>query len=71
MRFDRAGPYLDAHCLQVVQRFQKTSQIASISQLVTRDIMFKHRAVDVVVCWVAIHKPVQEQSVEGEAPIFR
>ena len=71
MRFGHAGSCLDAHSLQVVQRVQKTSQITSVPQLITRDIVFKHCAVDVVVCRIAIHKPVQKEGVEGEPPIVR
>jgi hypothetical protein len=71
MRFNRAGSCLDAHSLQIVQRVQETGQITSISQLITRDIVFKHCAVDVIVCRIAVHKSVQEEGVEWKAPIVR
>ena len=63
--------YLDPHALQVVQAIDQASDIPSMPQLICHGVMFENSAIGVIVGWIAIDEPIEEEGIEREAPVRR
>jgi hypothetical protein len=60
---------LDPKTLDVVQTINETLYIATMSELSGCDILFEDRPIGIIICWVAVDKPVQKECVDRESPI--
>lgn len=68
---DRAGKtYLDSHTLEVVERIDKTLDIASVAHLIGSEVMFEEGAIDIVVGWITVDESIEKEGVERKAPIL-